>query len=97
MVLIEVIRTAPDFETIIETNKTVTALVSDLPNRDAYYALQTHAMKEANERVTAQMTAAAVASAPAPQAAPAADPKFCPGCGAPASGKFCENCGTKLF
>jgi len=97
MVLIEVIRTAPDFETIIETNKTVTALVSDLPNRDAYYALQTQAMKEANERVTAQMTAAAVASAPAPQAAPAADPKFCPSCGAPASGKFCENCGTKLF
>ena len=96
MVLIEQIRNAPDFETIVETNKTVTALVANLPNRDAYYVLQTQAMKEANERVTAQMTAAAAAQ-PAPQAAPAAGPKFCTGCGAPASGKFCENCGTKLF
>jgi hypothetical protein len=96
MVLIEKIRTAPDFETIVETNKTVTALVANLPNRDAYYVLQTQAMKEANERVTAQMTAAAVAQS-APQAAPAAGPKFCTGCGAPATGKFCENCGTKLF
>ena len=96
MVLIEQIRNAPDFETIVETNKTVTALVANLPNRDAYYVLQTQAMKEANERVTAQMTAAAAAQ-PVPQAAPAAGPKFCTGCGAPASGKFCENCGTKLF
>ena len=93
MVLIEKIRTAPDFETVVETNKTVTALVNDLPNRDAYFVLQTQAMKEAQNRIQAEMTAAAVAAAPAP----AAGPKFCPGCGAPASGKFCENCGTKLF
>ena len=93
MALIEKIRTAPDFETVVETNKTVTALVNDLPNRDAYFVLQTQAMKEAQNRIQAEMTAAAVAAAPAP----AAGPKFCPGCGAPASGKFCESCGTKLF
>ena len=42
--------------------------------------------------------AAAVAAQPAaPVEQQAPRPKFCPGCGAPASGKFCENCGTKLF
>lgn len=93
MALIEKIRTAPDFETVVETNKTVTALVNDLPNRDAYFVLQTQAMKEAQNRIQNEMTAAAVAAAPAP----AAGPKFCPNCGAPASGKFCENCGTRLM
>ena len=43
--------------------------------------------------------AESAAAQPVQQAAPtpAAGPKFCPNCGAPASGKFCENCGTKLF
>lgn len=91
MALIEKIRTAPDFETVVEINKTVTALVNDLPNRDAYFVLQTQAMKEAQARIQAEMTATAAA------AAPVAGPKFCPGCGAPANGKFCENCGTRLI